>query len=320
MQRRLLERMIARENTIASYVFLLTASAVLALYGSPAEIGIGGTLFAIAGTCASYVLFLEIYCRLAAFGIPSMGVRPARLLIAAMPVAVLGALLLAKSDTWFGTDAVSAKSFETAIGDFEVLVLSDNSVIELNTDTKIRTRYSSRVRQIVLERGEARFSAVHDANRPLQVLAETVTATALGTEFSMRRHDESMVDVMVEKGRVKVTTWPGARAILAPGEAAFIKGSEIITRQLGAAELSCRLSWRKKHLCFAHETLAQAAAEFNRYNRTKILIGDPSAARLPVRGSFDATDPQAFVAVIGKSAALPGGMNSRITLLVDGRK
>src|SRR5687767_11302789 len=113
MRPRLFERMVARENTIASYVFLLTASAVLALYGSPVSIGVAGTLFAIAGTSASYVLFLEIYCRLAALDTKSMAVRPSHLLLVALPVAVSGGLLLAKSDTWFGSGAVWVKTFET---------------------------------------------------------------------------------------------------------------------------------------------------------------------------------------------------------------
>jgi ferric-dicitrate binding protein FerR (iron transport regulator) len=327
MRRRLLERMIDRENAIASYVFLLTASAVLAVYGSPVEIGVPGTLLAIAGTAAAYLLFLEAYCRLTALA-PAIGARPAHLLTVALPVAVFGALLLAKGDAWFGSGNVWAKSFETAVGDYEMLVLSDNTVIELNTDTKIRTRYSRRLRQIVLERGEARFAAVHDAARPLQVLAEKVSATALGTEFSMRRRDESAVDVLVEQGRVSVAAWLGvlsesnrpAETILGPGEAAFIKGRAIVTQQLTAAELACKSSWRKKQLCFAHETLAEAAAEFNRYNRTKIVIGDESAGRLPVRGTFDATDPHTFVAAIGSAAALRSNMSTRTTLLVASGK
>ena len=246
MRARLLERMVAGENTLASYVFLLTASAVLALYGSPANIGVAGTLFAIAGTSAAYVLFLEVYCRLAALDTNSMAVRPAHLLVVALPVAVSVVLLLAKSDTWFGSGAVWAKTFETAVGDYEMLVLSDASIIELNADTRISTRYSRRFRQIVLERGEAHFSVVYDATRPLNVHSEAVTATALGTEFSVRRHDATAAAVMVERGRVRVTALTGTSTVLKPGDAAFIKGSNIVTRQLSAAELACKSSWRER--------------------------------------------------------------------------
>jgi transmembrane sensor len=315
----LLDRIVARENTIASLVFLLTASAVLPLYGSPAEIGLRGIVLVVAGTVAAYLLFLELYSRLTALGTTPAGMRPARLLIVAMPTAVGVALFLAKGDAWLGTEPVWAKSFETAVGDYEVLVLSDNSVIELNTDTKIRTHYSNHLRQIFLDRGEAHFAAVHDATRPLEVRAETVSATALGTEFSVRRHDTNAVDVMVEKGRVKVAAWR-SDAILGPGEAAYIKGREIVTQQLTAAELACKSSWRKQKLCFRHETLAQAAVEFNRYNDTKIVIGDASTGLLPVRGIFDATNPAAFLTTIRASAPERSSMISRGTLLVDSGK
>ena len=47
-------------------------------------------------------------------------------------------------------------------------------------------------------------------------------------------------------------------------------------------------------LVFKHTTLADAAAEFNRYNREKLVIADPAAAKLTIDGTFPTNDVGAF--------------------------
>ena len=50
-------------------------------------------------------------------------------------------------------------------------------------------------------------------------------------------------------------------------------------------------------LIFKYTSLADAAAEFNRYNRQKIVIADPDAARLQIIGTFPANEVDAFIEV-----------------------
>jgi transmembrane sensor len=45
-------------------------------------------------------------------------------------------------------------------------------------------------------------------------------------------------------------------------------------------------------------TLAEASAEFNRYNSRKIIIDDPEVAALRVAGSFRANNVEAFVRLL----------------------
>ncbi len=47
-------------------------------------------------------------------------------------------------------------------------------------------------------------------------------------------------------------------------------------------------------LVFRHVTLADAAAEFNRYNRQKIIVTDPVASKLEIVGAFPANDLELF--------------------------
>jgi transmembrane sensor len=41
--------------------------------------------------------------------------------------------------------------------------------------------------------------------------------------------------------------------------------------------------------------------EFNRYNRRRLAIADPSIRNIQVGGIFEATDPMSFVAALEKS-------------------
>jgi transmembrane sensor len=54
-----------------------------------------------------------------------------------------------------------------------------------------------------------------------------------------------------------------------------------------------------------HETpLAEAVAEFNRYNNRRIIIEDPALANIPVSGNFRATNVDAFVRLLHEGFAI----------------
>ena len=55
---------------------------------------------------------------------------------------------------------------------------------------------------------------------------------------------------------------------------------------------------------FDRTTLADAAAEFNRYNRVHLTIADDRAARLRVGGSFEATNVAAFARLLRSAFGL----------------
>lgn len=62
-------------------------------------------------------------------------------------------------------------------------------------------------------------------------------------------------------------------------------------------ELVHALSWRTGVLMFQHTTLADAVAEFNRYNDRKIVISQTTIGRLTINGTFPSNDVEPFVEV-----------------------
>ncbi len=58
------------------------------------------------------------------------------------------------------------------------------------------------------------------------------------------------------------------------------------------------MSWRTGFLVFREVPLAEAAAEFNRYNERKLLVQDATIAAIPVSGRFRTSNFEAFVRLV----------------------
>lgn len=187
--------------------------------------------------------------------------------------------------------------FATKIGGHETVSFADGSKIELNTDTVVRTRMTTKERVVWLEKGEAFFEVKHDPAHPFYVMAGSHRITDLGTKFLVRR-DSGTLEVALLEGRVRFGSASlkskSPTTLLKPQEAVTATGSTIFVTKETVTELAKELSWRHGVLVFRHTTLADAANEFNRYNRQKLLIADPVVAQLRIYGTFQTTNVKVF--------------------------
>jgi transmembrane sensor len=195
----------------------------------------------------------------------------------------------------------SGTSYTTPVGGLASVPMSDGSKVTLNTDSQIRVAVTEKGRRVELEQGEAFFEVAKDSTRPFIVRAGNKRIIAVGTKFSVRR-DGSDIQVVVTEGKVRVEREDhkstGSAEPLAAGTIAQASDAGVLlqTKQLVEAEES--LSWRHGVLVFRQMTLADASAEFNRYNARKIVIEDPGVAALRVAGSFRANNVEAFVRLL----------------------
>jgi transmembrane sensor len=188
------------------------------------------------------------------------------------------------------------RTYATGVGGHEALKLSDGSQIELNTDTRLRIAVGTQERKVWLERGEVYFQIRHDAQRPFIVLAGNDRVTDLGTKFTVRR-DDHRLQVAVMEGRVQLDAKVGStpRSIsLVQGDVVVSSGEALPLMKKPQAELAKELSWRSGVLIFENTTLAEAAAEFNRYNTAKVVVTGADAEHLIIGGKFATNDIAAF--------------------------
>lgn len=225
---------------------------------------------------------------------------------ACLALAVLGFGLTAA----FGPDgprAVEPVKVETSIGQNKHLRLADGSVLTINTASVLRASVDTRNRQVWLDAGEAYFEIAHDPRHPFVILAGNRKITVLGTRFSVRR-DGEMVTVSVVEGRVRVEDALGgsrnAAAVLTGGDIAISQGRSTLLADRSSQQVQDALSWRRGMLTFDRVTIAEAAAEFNRYNRRQIRVADPAAASIRIGGAFEATNVEAFARLLQSAFGL----------------
>jgi transmembrane sensor len=213
-------------------------------------------------------------------------VRP-RLVGAVVAMAIAGVLGIGAARYFLHP---SEKIYATAIGGHESVKLDDGSNIELNTDTVLRAAVDTRYRTVWLDRGEAFFQIVHNQELPFIVMVGDRRVTVLGTKFMVRR-DTDRLEVAVMEGRVRLEAAGGktqSPALLTSGDDVVAHANALLLTRKTARQLTDKLGWRRGVLVFDHTTLGDAVAEFNRYNRQKLVVADLSAAHMTIDGTFQA--------------------------------
>jgi transmembrane sensor len=185
----------------------------------------------------------------------------------------------------------------TALGEIREVPLTDGSAVTLDTHSRVEVSYQSTVRKVRLQNGEAIFNVAKDVKRPFLVQAGDVRVKAVGTEFLVRR-TSSGEQVIVVHGAVDVwrDTGPSSAVVrLNAGYQSTSTAHDLSPPQaLSAAAIERATLWRTGFLEFDGQSLQDAAANFNRYNRQVIEVSDAGLAGQAVTGRFRATDPAAF--------------------------
>lgn len=237
-------------------------------------------------------------------------------------------LALAAGVLWlYHGELLHSNRYTTVVGGLAAVPLSDGSRVTLNTDSELNVALTERERQVDLTRGEAFFEVARDPTRPFVVNAGHKRVIAVGTQFSVYRQGDE-VRVTVAEGTVRLEdrsvggestnarSGAGARAqpatslmpadassegetvLLPAGTIALAKKDAVLVEKEGSTAIEQKLSWRSGVLTFRETPLADAIAEFNRYNERKIVIEDPAIATLKLGGVFRSTNVDPFIVLL----------------------
>lgn len=239
-------------------------------------------LAALGGTSRSQAIFDSL-----------LNLRPLifRVAAACVYVAVISGILY-----YFLRPVSSAQTFTTPVGGHETIILADGSQIELNTDTVVRVSDTYGERDVALEKGEAFFRIRHNPKRPFVVTAGARRIVDVGTQFVVRA-GANQFEVGLIEGRAVFDSNGTHQTSLTPGDLLVATADSVSMTQMSARQMSDMLAWRKGLVIFHQTPLAAAAAEYNRYNRKKIVIADAGAGRLAISGTLPANDPDEFARV-----------------------
>ena len=219
------------------------------------------------------------------------------------------------------------QTIETELGQWQTAELTDGTRVRVGPGSLLQVAYDHERRTVRLIRGEAMFN-VAKAARPFFVQSEMIGVLAVGTEFRVSRRGGEDV-VAVTEGNVAVyrddaepaagakvaTPVANAEATaavpLAAGEQVSVTSSQAVVKQ--KINVDYEQAWVDGWLVYEDKTIGEVASEFNRRNRTKIVVTEPAIAERHLaffRGI--ATDPESFVAAISRSpdiTVVRGGPN-----------
>jgi len=176
------------------------------------------------------------------------------------------------------------REYRTARGQRATLTLPDGSQVELGVDSRIVVSISDSGRREIRLEGEAVFDVLHDPERPFAVYAGDAVMEDLGTRFGIRAYPEDrQVRIVVVEGEVALRP---AVARSAADTTATVLGARDFAVLDARGRLQLRhgvdaalyLGWTERRLVFQQATLAETAAQLERWYDVDISIRDPGAA------------------------------------------
>jgi transmembrane sensor len=236
-------------------------------------------------------------------------------------VGISGAIFL------YTVGPLAGDRYATPVGGMSAVPLKDGSKVTLNTGSRIRVDLTRKERRIDLAAGEAFFDVAKDPSRPFIVRAGGKRIVAVGTQFSVR-NDGGSVQVVVTEGVVRLEDAdavlpnatkrvPDAGVMLTAGAIARTTAGNIVIQPASLSQAEELLSWRTGYVVFRETALADAVAEFNRYNERKIVIRDPRVAAMRLTGRYRANNFEGFVRLLQESFPIRAQNSSDEIVLTD---
>ncbi|MBV1882238.1 MAG: FecR family protein [Pseudomonadales bacterium] len=207
---------------------------------------------------------------------------------------------------------------KTHVGEQQMIVLSDQTRLYLNTFSAVNIEYSDDERRIHLLQGEIAIEVAKDSQRPLVVISQQGTSRALGTRFSVRDRGD-VADVKVTESNVEVCakappsqTPASACQQLRAGEQTQFGQHRVQTPQnISTAFIS---DWPQQQLIVDDQPLVTVLEELSRYHSGHIRIDRDSLAALRVSGVFPLNDIERSLQVL--QASLPVSVTTYTSRLI----
>lgn len=196
----------------------------------------------------------------------------------------------------------------------ESRVLNDGSVVDMNQGAAMQVEFTPGERRVELMRGEAHFTVAKNPRRPFIVSAAGVAVRAVGTAFNVSLEPTAVV-VLVTEGHVRIdsTLSRGRYGAAAPcdviaGQRASIPLVSVAqpaeVKTVSADEVTRAVRWQPQWLHFDSAPLQEVVDQFNRYNRTHLVVADPALAQTPIVASFRANNVDGFVRLLELTSAI----------------
>lgn len=183
--------------------------------------------------------------------------------------------------------------YYTSTGERAKHLLSDGSIITLNTGSAIEVSMNEASRKINVIAGEIYVAVAPDRQRPFVVKAGNMQVTALGTEFMVhkRQNQDSLVIVTEHSVKVENTDNSASSLVLDVGESVTLAKEQKQFSTKKKVNYLRKTAWLKGKYVFTEQSLGTVVTELSRYHKGKIVILDDSVKTLTLNGVLDLDEP-----------------------------
>lgn len=214
--------------------------------------------------------------------------------------------------------------YKTAVGSYRKIMLTDGTLLELNTNSEVEVDYTATRRKVRLLNGEAFFQVAHSKKRPFIVYAGERAVRAVGTAFVVSLLPKSF-EVTVTEGKVELSKAVPTKQVRRQKLVSEQSSQQLIQQGLGSdsiymsagetviynpqvevefntkavdsvseRDILRKLSWQDGLLDFSETPLVEVIEDLSRYTTMKIEIQDPELQQLKFGGLFRTNELQAL--------------------------
>ncbi|GGH28728.1 DUF4974 domain-containing protein [Sphingobacterium alkalisoli] len=197
------------------------------------------------------------------------------------------------------------KSAKTTFGERREVVLPDESMIDLNSNSKIsyvRDWKSDKPREVWLT-GEAMFEVKHTAilnrlreNDRFVVHVADLALTVLGTKFNVKER-RGRIEVTLFEGSLQITGGNGIEKLLVPGET-FVYDQHAKTEQLLKKDVAKVSSWTRGELDIEHANLSNIVEVLEDNYGYKVILTDSNLLEKRLTGTIPVSKVKDILFVI----------------------
>lgn len=217
--------------------------------------------------------------------------RPSRKKYRAMAVILAALAVTLGSVQWY---IGLGETIVTAVGEHRRMVLADGTMLDMNTNSKLRVKITDELRKITLIRGEVQVNVAHDS-RPFEVYAGAGRVRDIGTVFDVLR-DADKTNVAVLEGEVNISL-DGASAVTLHGrqQVAYTADGISPVTPVNPADVG---AWLNGRLLFRDTPLADVVKQINRYHTHQVELADAELGSLKVSGEFNSADRDGLLSAL----------------------
>lgn len=163
-------------------------------------------------------------------------------------------------------------------GERTLIVFQDGTKAYINSESRIKypRKFGLSERKVYLE-GEAFFEVSPNRKRSFIVSLGDLDVKVLGTTFDVRAYPEdSEIYVMLETGRVSISSFSRQIAHLKPGDQAIYNRKTNTWKINRPENLTNNSVWRKNQIVFENTPLKEVIEILSRWYDVEFVIDDPS--------------------------------------------